>query len=70
MASVRRRNRPGTPHSLEQVVHGQPARLPMRWAVIGILAFAAGLVGFMAGGPVAAITTFAAVAMAAHKLID
>ena len=67
MTSVRRRNRPGTPHSLDQ---GQPARLPVRWAVIGILAFAAGLIGFMAGGPIAAITTCAAVALAAHKLID
>jgi hypothetical protein len=53
MASVRRRDRPSTPQREEQL-QGQPPRLPLRWAVIGILGLTAGIVGFVAGGPVAA----------------
>jgi hypothetical protein len=37
--------------------------------VIGILSLAAGVVGYLAGGPVAAITTAVAVAVGAHRII-
>ena len=68
MTSVRRRNRPRTPQGEEQLQE-HPPRLPLRWAVIGILAIAAGLVAFLASGPAAAITTAVAVAVGAHKMI-
>jgi hypothetical protein len=44
-------------------------RLPLRWAIIGILAAAAGAAGFLCAGPVSAIVTGCAVATAAHRLI-
>ncbi|NES14557.1 MULTISPECIES: hypothetical protein [Micromonospora] len=44
--------------------------LPLRWAVIGLAALLAGTVGYLFGGPIAAITTAAAVAVAAHRLLD
>ncbi|MFF0366415.1 MULTISPECIES: hypothetical protein [Micromonospora] len=68
MASVRRRDRSSTSQREEQL-SGQPSRLPLRWAVIGILALTAGIIGFVAGGPVAAITTAVAVALGAHQMI-
>jgi hypothetical protein len=46
-----------------------PERLPVRWALIGLLAVAAGAVGFVSAGPVTAIVTACAVATAAHQLI-
>jgi hypothetical protein len=39
------------------------------WAVIGIVAGAAALIGYLFGGPVAAITCAAGVAVAAHRLL-
>jgi hypothetical protein len=47
---------------------GKPG-LPLRWAVIAILAAGGGAVGFMFGGPVAAVTTAVAVAVGAHQLL-
>jgi hypothetical protein len=44
--------------------------LPLRWVVIGALTAAASVVAFAAGGPVAAIMAGAAVAGAAHNVID
>jgi hypothetical protein len=46
-----------------------PDRLPVRWALIGILASIAAAVGFICAGPVTAIVTGCAVATAAHRLI-
>lgn len=46
-----------------------PAGLPVRWAVIAIVAVAAAAVGFVVGGPLAAITAGATVATAAHSLL-
>lgn len=47
----------------------QAERLPLRWVVIALLAIAAGAVGQIAVGPVAAITTACAVATALHRII-
>lgn len=44
-------------------------RLPLRWVVIALLAIAAGGVGFLSAGPVAAIVTVCAVATALHRII-
>ena len=46
-----------------------PERLPLRWAVIGLLTVVGAAVGYVVGGPVAAITAGCAVATAAHRLI-
>jgi len=47
---------------------GKPG-LPLRWAVIAILATGGGAVGFVFGGPIAAVTTAVAVAVGAHQLL-
>ena len=44
-------------------------RLPLRWVVIALLAFAAGGVGYLAAGIVTAIVTACTVATALHKII-
>jgi hypothetical protein len=54
---------PGTPDS------GEPARLPLRWAVITGITAAAGIACFAAGGIAVAITAAAAVAVALHELL-
>lgn len=46
-----------------------PPGLPLRWAVIGMLATAGAVIGFVYGGPVAAVTTAVAVAVGAHRLL-
>lgn len=43
--------------------------LPLRWVVIGLLAFAGSTVAYFSGGPIAAITAGCAIATAAHRLI-
>lgn len=48
---------------------GRAAGLPVRWALIAVLAADGGAVGFLYGGPVAALTTACAVATAGHRLI-
>ncbi|GAA1410523.1 hypothetical protein GCM10009662_49420 [Catellatospora coxensis] len=47
-----------------------PQRLPLRWAVIAIVSFAAGLVGYVVGGPVSAIVVATTVVGVAHKVLD
>jgi hypothetical protein len=44
-------------------------RLPLRWVVIALLAIAAGGVGYLSAGIVAAIATACAVATALHRII-
>lgn len=47
-----------------------PQRLPLRWAIIAILTTASGAIGLIVGGPVVAITAAAAVAVAAHTILE
>ena len=63
MSTVRRR--PATPPPSPD-----PQRLPLRWAIIAMLTAAAGAIGFVVGGPVVAITAAAAVAVAAHTILE
>lgn len=44
-------------------------RLPLRWVVIALLAIAAGAVGFLSAGLVAAIVTACTVATTMHRII-
>lgn len=60
MGTVRRRPHPSPT---------TPAGLPLRWAVICMLAAGGGLVGYLFGGPIAAVITTVAVATAAHQLL-
>ncbi len=43
--------------------------LPIRWAVIAIVAAAASVLGYTVGGPMAAIAAGATVATAVHRLL-
>ena len=61
MSTVTRFNQGGSPPS--------GPGLPLRWAIIAILASTAGVVGFVAAGVVAAITVACVVATAAHRLL-
>ena len=81
MPTLRRSQRPDPPsarqptehtrHSNPEQTERRPAKagLPVRWAVIAILAAAGGAIGFMFAGPVAAVTTAVAVAVGAHQLL-
>jgi len=46
-----------------------PGRLPLRWAIIGLVAGTAGVVCFIAGGTVAAVIGATAVAGALHSML-
>lgn len=46
-----------------------PSGLPVRWAVIAIVAVTAGASGYGVDGPMAAIMASATVAAAAHRLL-
>lgn len=82
MPTLRRRQpaHPAVAEQLPKQQHQQPDELgnerrsgkpglPLRWAIIAILAAGGGAVGFVFGGPVAAITTAVAVAVGAHQLL-
>lgn len=76
MPTLRRRQRPdpasvGQPPEQNQQDEEQQDKLglPLRWAVIGILAAGGGAIGYFFGGPVAAVTTAVAVAVGAHQLL-
>jgi hypothetical protein len=45
-------------------------RLPLRWAVIGFIAAAAGLANYPVSGPALTIITAVAAATGLHKMID
>ncbi|MDO3013295.1 hypothetical protein P5V34_04745 [Mycobacteroides abscessus subsp. abscessus] len=45
------------------------ARLPVRWALIALLAADGGAIAFVYGGPVPALMAACAVATAGHRLI-
>jgi hypothetical protein len=62
MTTLRRR-------AAQQPLASDPQRLPLRWAIIAIVTVAAGLIGYLAADPVAAITCAAVVAVAAHRLL-
>lgn len=55
--------------SQELPIGDGPQRLPLRWVVIAILTAAAAVGGLMWEGPVAAIASACAVAVAFHRLI-
>ncbi|MCW3838534.1 hypothetical protein ONA70_00260 [Micromonospora yasonensis] len=65
-----RENGRGVGQPVNEPVTREKPGLPLRWAVIGLAALLAGAVGYLFGGPIAAITTAAAVAVAAHRLLD
>ncbi|MET8524758.1 hypothetical protein [Micromonospora sp. NPDC005172] len=48
----------------------EPPRLPLRWAIIAMVAAAAAAAAHSAGGPVAAITTGIAMIVAGHQVLD
>ncbi|MDG6108841.1 hypothetical protein Daura_06000 [Dactylosporangium aurantiacum] len=63
-----RNTRPAHPARRPARTREKPG-LPLRWAVIGLIAGLAGSVAHLTGGPIAAITTGAAVSVAAHRLL-
>jgi hypothetical protein len=47
----------------------EPERLPLRWAMIGLVAVIAGVAAFPVGGPAAALVAAVVVAAGLHKMI-
>ncbi|MFG1777668.1 hypothetical protein ACGFIG_14710 [Micromonospora sp. NPDC049048] len=49
---------------------GDPQRLPQRWAIIAMVTAAAATIGYLVGGPLAAIGAGTTVLVAAHRVLD
>ncbi|MFC0504185.1 hypothetical protein [Micromonospora costi] len=61
---------PPPPQADQARQSAEPPRLPQRWAIIAMVTAAAAIVGYLVGGPLAAIGAGATVLVAAHEVLD